>query len=34
MILEAWNGVDKVIKPSPAKEKLKAFADYLVERTI
>ena len=34
MIMEAWNGVDKVLKPSPAKEKIKAFADYLVSRTI
>jgi len=34
MILEAWNGVDRILKPSLAKEKLKAFADYLVERTI
>jgi geranylgeranyl pyrophosphate synthase len=34
MILEAWSGVDRILKPSPAKEKLKAFADYLVERTI
>jgi geranylgeranyl pyrophosphate synthase len=34
MILEAWDGVDRILKPSPAKEKLKAFADYLVERTI
>ena len=34
MILEAWRGVDRILKPSPAKEKLKAFADYLVERTI
>jgi geranylgeranyl pyrophosphate synthase len=34
MILEAWRGVDRILKPSPAKEKLKAFADYLVERKI
>jgi geranylgeranyl pyrophosphate synthase len=34
MILEAWRGVDKILKSSPAKEKLKAFADYLVERKI
>lgn len=34
MIIEAWREVDKLLKPSPAKEKLKAFADYLVERTI
>jgi geranylgeranyl pyrophosphate synthase len=34
MILEAWKEVDKIMKPSPAKEKLKAFAEYLVNRTI
>jgi geranylgeranyl pyrophosphate synthase len=34
MILEAWKGVDRILKPSLAKEKLKAFADYLVEITI
>lgn len=34
MILEAWREVDKILRPSPAKEKLKAFAEYLVERTI
>lgn len=34
MILEAWKGVDGVLKPSLAKEKIKAFAEYLVQRTI
>lgn len=34
MILDAWNDVDKLLKPSEAKEKLKAFAEYLVNRTI
>jgi geranylgeranyl diphosphate synthase type I len=34
MILEAWEGVDKLIPDSEAKEKLKAFAEYLVERKI
>jgi geranylgeranyl diphosphate synthase type I len=34
MVKEVWRGVDKLLKPSPAKEKLKAFADYLVERKI
>jgi geranylgeranyl pyrophosphate synthase len=34
MILEAWRGVDRILKPSPTKEKLKAFADYLVERKV
>lgn len=34
MILDAWDGVDKLIPGSDAKKKLKAFADYLVERKI
>ncbi len=34
MILEAWEGVDKLIPESEAKKKLKAFTDYLVERKI
>jgi geranylgeranyl pyrophosphate synthase len=34
MILETWKGVDKILKPSLAKEKIKAFAEYLVQRTI
>jgi geranylgeranyl diphosphate synthase type I len=34
MILEAWEGVDKLIPDSDAKNKLKAFAEYLVERKI
>jgi octaprenyl-diphosphate synthase len=34
MIKEAWNGVDKLLPDSEAKKKLKAFADYLVERKI
>jgi len=34
MLKEAWKEVDSILKPSPAKEKLKAFADYLVEREI
>ncbi len=34
MIKEAWSGVDKLLPKSEAKKKLKAFADYLVERKI
>ena len=34
MILEAWQGVDKLIPESDAKLKLKAFTDYLVDRKI
>ncbi|NIM47550.1 MAG: hypothetical protein GTN40_05350 [Candidatus Aenigmarchaeota archaeon] len=34
MIREAWKGVDKLLPESDAKRKLKAFADYLVERKI
>lgn len=34
MVQETWNEVDKILKPSPAKEKLKAFAYYMIERDI
>ncbi|MFH1473982.1 MAG: polyprenyl synthetase family protein [Candidatus Aenigmatarchaeota archaeon] len=34
MIMEAWEGVDKLIPDSDAKLKLKAFTDYLVDRKI
>lgn len=34
MVEETWGEVDKILKPSPAKEKLKAFAYYLIEREI
>lgn len=34
MIIEAWGGVDRILKPSQAKEKLKAFAEYLIKRKI
>lgn len=34
MVKEAWDEIDKFLKPSDAKNKLKAFADYLVERKI
>lgn len=33
-VKESWNGVDRLLPPSEAKEKLRAFADYLVERKI
>ncbi|MEM5804515.1 MAG: polyprenyl synthetase family protein [Candidatus Aenigmatarchaeota archaeon] len=34
LLVEAWAETDKVLRPSEAKEKLRAFADYLVERKI
>jgi len=34
LVRDAWKGIDKVLKKSAAKEKLKAFADYLIEREI
>lgn len=34
MVKEAWEGVDKLLPKSDAKEKLKAFAYYLIEREI
>lgn len=32
MIRDVWSEVDKILKPSEAKEKLRAFANFLVER--
>jgi geranylgeranyl pyrophosphate synthase len=34
IVKEAWNGVDKILPSSRAKEELKAFAYYLIERKI
>lgn len=34
MVKEAWEGIDKMLPESDAKEKLKAFAFYLIERKI
>jgi geranylgeranyl diphosphate synthase type I len=34
LVGEAWAELDKVLKPSEAKEKIKAFAYYLIERDI
>ena len=34
MVEESWGEVDELLPPSDAKEKLRAFADYLVEREI
>jgi geranylgeranyl diphosphate synthase type I len=31
---DSWNEVDELLPPSEAKEKLKAFADFLIKRTI
>lgn len=34
MVRNTWKEVDSILKPSDAKEKLKKFVDYLVERSI
>ena len=34
LVKESWGQVDKLLKPSDAKEKLRAFATYLIERKI
>jgi geranylgeranyl pyrophosphate synthase len=34
LVAENWGEVEKLLTPSDAKEKLKAFADYLIERKI
>lgn len=34
IVRESWDNVDKLLPPSPAKEKLRAFAAYLIERKI
>jgi len=34
LVVEGWNEVERLLSPSDAKEKLKAFADYLIERKI
>jgi geranylgeranyl pyrophosphate synthase len=34
MVKEAWDGINKILPESDAKEKLKAFAYYLIERKI
>ena len=34
MVAESWKEVDRLLQPSDAKEKLRAFATYLVERKI
>jgi geranylgeranyl diphosphate synthase type I len=34
LVSESWKEVDRLLSPSEGKEKLKAFADYLVERSI
>ncbi|MEA2089387.1 MAG: polyprenyl synthetase family protein [Thermoproteota archaeon] len=34
LVKESWKEVDKLLSPSKAKEKLKAFSTYLVERKI
>jgi geranylgeranyl pyrophosphate synthase len=34
IVSESWKDVDEVLSSSQAKEKLKAFADYLIERKI
>jgi hypothetical protein len=34
MVKESWNEVEKLLLNSSGKEKLKAFADFLIERRI
>ena len=34
IVRESWRDVDAILPPSEAKEKLKAFADYLIRRKI
>jgi geranylgeranyl pyrophosphate synthase len=34
LVKESWGQVDKLVRPSEAKEKLRAFATYLIERKI
>ncbi len=34
LVEASWREVEEILPPSDAKEKLKAFADYLVERQI
>jgi len=34
LVTESWKEVDRLLSPSDAKEKLKAFADYLIKRKI
>lgn len=34
LVQESWNEVDKLLPPSDAKERLRAFATYLIERKI
>jgi geranylgeranyl diphosphate synthase type I len=34
IVEESWKEVDKLLPPSEAKEKLKAFAEFLIKRTI
>jgi geranylgeranyl pyrophosphate synthase len=34
LVVESWKEVDRLLSPSEAKDKLKAFADYLTKRNI
>jgi geranylgeranyl pyrophosphate synthase len=34
LVSDNWKQIDRLLQPSEAKEKLRAFADYLVERKI
>jgi geranylgeranyl diphosphate synthase, type I len=34
MVEASWNAVDKLLEPSAGKEKLKAFAEFLIKRSI
>jgi geranylgeranyl diphosphate synthase type I len=33
MVADSWREADKLLKPSEGKEKLKAFAEFLIERS-
>ncbi len=34
MVKQSWEEVAKLLKPSEGKEKLKAFAEFLIERSM
>jgi geranylgeranyl pyrophosphate synthase len=34
MVAQNWKEADKLLKPTLGKEKLKAFAEFLIKRTI
>ena len=34
LVSESWKGVDRLLSPSEAKDKLQAFAEHLIKRKI